>query len=228
MARDPGVSPHYLGERGEHYCEEYSRKAPDMAGVKAQRFQPFIQQTDTVLDFGCASGEVLTAITCNRRIGVEVNPSFLNRAREKGIEAYRALTDVPASCVDVVISGHTLEHCLRPLDELLAMSAALREGGHLVLLLPLDDWRAQRRANARDLNHHLYAWTPLLLGHLLGEAGFEVEQINVITHAWPPRATYRLWRLLPHFLFDTLCMFCAVVMRRRQLLAVARVAARHS
>jgi SAM-dependent methyltransferase len=198
-----------------------------MAAVKARRFQPFIARTDTVLDFGCASGEVLMAIPCARRIGVEVNPAFLSRARAKGIEAYASLADVPGNSVDVAISGHVLEHCLRPLDELLGIRRVLREGGRLVLVLPLDDWRAQRRFDALDLNHHLYAWTPLLLGNLLSEAGFEVEHVGVSTHAWPPRGAYQLWRLLPHWLFDGLCVISSVLLRRRQVHAIAR-AGRHS
>lgn len=223
MARDPSVSPHYLGERGAHYCEQYSVYAPVMAAVTARQFRPFIASTDTVMDFGCASGEVLMAIPCARRIGVEVNPAFLSRARDNGIEAYASLADVPLSSVDVVISGHALEHCLRPLDELLGIARTLRDGGRFVLVLPLDDWRVQRRFDSRDLNHHLYAWTPLLLGNLVSEAGFEVERVRVLTYAWPPRGAHQLWSLLPHWLFDGLCMICSVLLRRRQLMAVTRV-----
>jgi SAM-dependent methyltransferase len=193
-----------------------------MAAAKARVFQPFVASTDTVLDFGCASGEVLLAIRCARRIGVEVNPPFLVRARDHGIEAYVSLTDVPVNSVDVAISGHTLEHCLRPLDELLGIRRVLREGGRLVLVLPLDDWRAQRRFDGADLNHHLYTWTPLLLGNLLSEAGFDVEHIGVSTRAWPPRGAYQLWKLLPHWLFVGLCIVSSVLLRRRQLHAIAR------
>ena len=52
-----------------------------------------------------------------------------------------------------------------------------------MLWLPLDDWRMQRRAG-RDDNHHLYAWTPLLLRNLLDEAGSELERVRVVAHAW--------------------------------------------
>lgn len=224
MARDPRVSPHYLGERGVSYGARYSEQSPALGFLKAGTFRPFIATADTVLDFGCASGEVLAAIPCARRIGVDVNPAVLGRARDNGIEAYGSLAEVPPGIVDVAISGHTLEHCLRPLDELIAIRQTLREGGRLILTLPLDDWRAQRSFDRSDPNHHLYAWTPLLLGHLLNEAGFEVEQVRILTKAWPPRGIYRLWRLLPHWLFDWLCVTCSVLLRRRQLHAVARVA----
>jgi SAM-dependent methyltransferase len=215
------VSPHYLGDRGANYCEGYSGNAPAMAGVKARSFRPFLSGTDTVLDFGCASGEVLMELPCARRLGVEVNPTFLSRARAKGIETFGAVGDVPAGSVDVVISGHALEHCLRPLDELRGLRAVLKAGGRLVLILPLDDWRVQRQFRVPDPNHHLYTWTPLLLGNLLTEAGFSIESIRVLTQAWPPRGAYQLWRLLPHWLFDGMGVAFSVLQRRRQLQAVA-------
>ena len=86
-----------------------------------------------------------------------------------------------------------------------------------VLWLPLDDWRAERDF-VPDPNHHVYAWTPRLLATLLREAGFEVRDCRVVTHAWSLRYA-RLW--LPERLFDALCWVTAVVGRRRQLEAVA-------
>jgi SAM-dependent methyltransferase len=224
MNRNPRVSDRYLGEQGSEYCAGYSLTAPAMAVVRARPFQRFIRDTDTVLDFGCATGEVLEAIRCSRRVGVEVNPAFLSRLQAKGIEAHTSLTEVAPRSIDVAISGHVLEHCLRPLDELTAIRQTLRDGGLLVLVVPIDDWRAQRRYITTDLNHHLYTWTPLLLGNLLSEAGFEIDRVDVVTHATPPRGAYRLWRLLPHWVFDGLCVLCAGLLRRRQLQAVARVA----
>jgi hypothetical protein len=112
-----------------------------------------------------------------------------------------------------------LEHTLCPFDELGRLREALKAGGRLVLWLPMDDWRTQRRLDRQDPNHHLYAWTPLLLRNLLVEAGFEVRECRVVTHAWP-RFT-RLFARLPRPLFDLLARLWAVLLRRRQLAAVA-------
>jgi hypothetical protein len=57
----------------------------------------------------------------------------------------------------------------------------LRLTGKLILMLPLDDWRAaSQQGRYRDGNqhNHLYAWTPQILGNLLVEAGFGSTAVN--------------------------------------------------
>jgi hypothetical protein len=95
-------------------------------------------------------------------------------------------------------------------------------GGRLVLCVPIDDWRAQKTYNPNDIHHHLYTWTPLLLGNLLLEAGYSIERIWVYSHAWPPRNWRKLDRCLPVWLFDWLCAFTAWRFKRRQILARAK------
>jgi SAM-dependent methyltransferase len=120
---------------------------------------------------------------------------------------------------DVVISNHALEHTLAPLAELRELRRILKPGGRLVLWLPVDDWRSQRRPG-EDVNHHLYTWTPLLLRNLLDEAGFEVRECRVVTHAWP-RFHEFLFSRLPRPAFDVLARLWAVLRRRRQVMALA-------
>jgi SAM-dependent methyltransferase len=132
------------------------------------------------------------------------------------VESARELDDAIA---DVVISNHALEHTLAPLDELRELRRVLKPGGRLVLWLPLDDWRTQRRLRA-DRNHHLYTWTPLLLRNLLEEAGFEVRRCRVVSHAWPQFHEF-LFRRLPRPAFDALARAWAIVRRQRQVMALA-------
>ncbi len=94
-------------------------------------------------------------------------------------------------------------------------------GGRIVLWLPLDDWRTQRGHQAPDRNHHLYAWTPLLLHNLLVEAGFEVLELRPVAYAFPPMLEKTI-RVLPRAAFDLLARTVAVTRRRRQLMAVGR------
>ncbi len=70
------------------------------------------------------------------------------------------------------------------------------------------------------MNHHLYTWTPLLLRNLLDEAGFEVRECRVVTHAWPHFHDV-LFRRLPRPAFDVLARAWAVLRRRRQVMALA-------
>jgi len=213
------VSSHYEGAEGARYAEYQLAIARPMGAVNARKFARFIKPTDTVLDFGCGGGFILLALPCANRIGVEPAEAALAVARSNRIEAYPSTTMVGAARVDVVISHHALEHTTRPLDELRALRNVLKHGGRLVLVLPLDDWRTQRRYELREINHHLYAWTPQLLGNLVADAGFRVEQIMVVTHAWPPGA--HVLRRLPAAVFDACCFAFAVLRRRRQIQLVA-------
>jgi SAM-dependent methyltransferase len=122
--------------------------------------------------------------------------------------------------VDVVISNHALEHTLRPWDELRDLRRVLRPRGRLISWVPLDDWRGQRGGHATDPNHHLYAWTPLLLRNLVTEAGFAVRDTGVCSRAWPPRGLDLLSRL-PAAWFDVACAIVSRVLRRRQVFVVA-------
>jgi hypothetical protein len=86
--------------------------------------------------------------------------------------------------------------------------------------LPLDDWRVEQDLSVRDIDQHLYTWTPRLLRNLLTEAGFAVEDVRVVVSAWPPH--FKQFARLPPAAFDWICRVVAVLMRRRQLAAIAR------
>lgn len=213
------VSPHYLGERGARYAQWQLESASAMGETNARKFRRFVDAGDTVLDFGCGGGFTLVALRCARRLGIDPNEAALKVARANGIETFQSTAMVSPASVDVVITNHALEHTTRPLDELLSMRSVLKPTGRLVVVLPIDDWRTQQRYLPSDISHHLYAWTPQLLGNLLSDAGFRLQSVRILTHAWPPG--FRILRHLPAPMFDALCIPWAILRRRRQLLAVA-------
>jgi len=71
------------------------------------------------------------------------------------------------------------------------------------------------------VDHHLQTWTPKLLGNALYEAGYEVENIRVVTSAWH-RWLFPLTRL---GIGSPVFWALAALKRRRQLFAIARVPA---
>ena len=214
-----GVSTHYVGADGGRYFEWQRGIGGLGAQLNRWKFERHVGPDDVVVDFGCGGGYLVAGLTARRRIGVEVNPAARAEAEALGVEVHETLASLPDGIADVVISNHALEHTLRPLDELAEIRRVLRPGGRLVLWLPLDDWRTQRRVSA-DTSHHLYTWTPLLLGNLLGEAGLRVETCRVVSHAWSLRFA-GLHGRIPTRAFDALCRAWAVARRRRQLEAVA-------
>jgi SAM-dependent methyltransferase len=210
---------HYSGERGEAYLD-YQRRFGELgAELNLFKFADHVAPGDDVVDFGCGIGALLERLPAASKIGVEVSESARSEAAARGLRVVASTRELESDSTDVVISNHALEHTLAPLDELRDLARILRPGGKLVLWLPVDDWRTQRRPRS-DPNHHLYTWTPLLLANLLDETGLEVEECRVVTHAWPPHTA--VLARLPRPIFDLIARFWAIVRRRRQVMAVAR------
>lgn len=214
-----GVSQRYKGAAGQEYSQ-WQVRSGGMAPEKARRFAPYVKPTDTVLDFGCGGGTLIASLDCGERIGVEPNPDSRAVCANNGIKAYPSVADVPAGTVDVVVSNHALEHCLRPVDELQSILRVLRPGGQAVFVLPMEEWRREPKYRTGDINHHLYTWTPLTLGNLFDEAGFIVNSVEVIRLAWPP-GVQMMWDHLPERVFDIVSRGWSLAVRRPQLRIVA-------
>ena len=212
---------------GGHYGSDYfawQRSVGNVGAVLNQRkFRAWIRPSDTVLDFGCGSGALLSALPGTTKIGIEIGEEAREAASELGLVVHDDLSDVTDGSVDVVISNHALEHVAYPLNELRNMRRVLKTGGRAILVVPIDDWRNQRAPNRTDPNHHLHTWTPLLFANLLVEAGFEVEACRVMTHAWR-RKSLILHRLAPPPLYNAAAWALAVLTRSRQIHAIARKA----
>lgn len=211
---------HYEGSSGEAYFD-WQRQSGQAGGhIEARKFSTSVRPEDVVLDFGCGSGAMLRSIECARRIGIEVNPAARTAAVAEGIEVHAALSDIRPSSVDVVVSNHALEHVGDPLGVCRQLQEVLVPGGRLVLCLPVDDWRVQRSFRPGDRDHHLYTWTPQLVGNLLSDAGFLVVTSEILVHAWPP-----MWKWLdahlPPEAFDAACSLWARLRVRRQIIVRA-------
>jgi SAM-dependent methyltransferase len=216
-------SSHYEGLAGSRYFEWQNENAASMANIEARKFRDLIKPTDRVLDFGCGGAHILRNLDCQSRVGVEINPVARRFAQESGVECHATLSEVESNSFDVVISNHALEHVPFPISVLKALREKLVMSGVLLLCVPIDDWRKQRHYSSSDINHHLHTWTPQLLGNSLVEAGFSPADfsVRVFTHAWIPK-TELMDRKLPLAFFDLLCNLFAILIKRRQLLAVAR------
>jgi SAM-dependent methyltransferase len=220
----PTSSDHYSGTRGQRYFAWQDAPARAVARLEARKFTPYVRQSDVVVDFGCGGGHILASIPCRRRIGIEVNPHARSQADALGIQTAQGSAELAAASADVVISNHALEHTMAPLVELEGLRRVLKPAGCLLLCVPIDDWRAQKRWQCADPSHHLYTWTPRLLRNLLSEAGFEMTRATVVHRGHPGRLTQRLATSLPDVLFDAVAALTAVLVKRREIFAVARPA----
>jgi hypothetical protein len=85
----------------------------------------------------------------------------------------------------------------------------------------MEDWRSadSRKWCSDDIDHHLQTWTPKLIGNVMYESGFGVQDIRIITSAWHPKL-FPLVRLgLGRLAFWVL----SVAKKRRQLFVVGKV-----
>ena len=119
---------------------------------------------------------------------MEVNLGAHPKIKSKGLESAQSLEEIPSSSVDGVLSHHALEHVPFPIAALTEMHRILKPYGLLIIWVPVDDWRSQKRYDPTDINHHLNTWTPQLIGNTLSEANFLVNEssIRIVSHAWFP------------------------------------------
>ncbi len=220
------VSDHYRGDAGERYSQHYQAD-PYHQGylIDYRYFQPFLRADQAVLDFGCGNGGILRLIATQVRQadGLEVNERSASIARALGLTVFTHLDELPSTaCYDVVLSNHVLEHVRDVPATLERIRASMKKDGLILLKLPIDDWRSrdQRGWSRRGIDHHLHTWTPKLIGNVLYESGFDVENIRVITSAWHPK----LFPLTKVGLAGLSFWALAVLKKRRQLFVVGNPA----
>ena len=129
-------------------------------------------------------------------MGVEINKSAADTAKNNGIEVFRSVAEVPDDYVDVIISNNALEHTLQPLEELKSLYRKLQVGGKIVFVVPCESIGYTYKPN--DINNHLYSWSPMCLGNLFTEAGFSVIESKPYIHKWP-RIKY-IWPAMYKFI----------------------------
>ena len=225
MRKETVVSNHYQDAAGKCYAG-HKQSDPYSLGYKLNfdYFKPYLQPTDIVLDFGCGNGGMLHLLKkhVRRAEGLEVNPYAADTARSLGLKVYSNLSELPqAPAYDVVISNHVLEHIRDASTTLERVRESMKSGGILLMKLPLEDWRARdhRSWSKDDIDHHLQTWTPKLIGNVLYEAGYNVEEAKVVTSAWHPK----LFPLAKLGLGELAFWALAVLKKRRQLFVIGRV-----
>lgn len=174
-------------EQSNYYGEEYFdfQKKIGSFGGKANlfKFEEFINITDTVVDFGCGGGYLLSNINCKRKIGVEVNPFARREAVAQGIYVVDNIDALDDKVADVIISNHALEHVDGPLDALKSLYSKLKVNGKIIFVVPHQDTKDEY--DPGDKNNHLYTWNQMTLGNLFSKAGYKVLRSEAFQHQWP-------------------------------------------
>ena len=154
----------------------------------------------TVVDAGCGSGELLEWLNPQRGIGLDLNATAIEMARQHLPQYEFSVSDacrppVPAGSVDCIVSMHLIEHlpCLAPAME--GWRAALRPGGKLVLITPN---AAFHHPEVFDDPDHKHIYRGAELRDAVSQCGFVVEKVFTLG-LWGFRNWPLLWRLAPTF-----------------------------
>ena len=183
MTFEDKIRQRYSGEKGKQY-HQTKRSVPDaaytwIARLRAAKIQPFINKTDTVLEYGVGTGWNLAELDCERKLGFDLSEHLEPVVRSHGIEFVKDIKNIDEASVDVVICHHMLEHTGNPPEIIKEIKRILRENGKLLLFVPFEKERRYRHFNPDEPNHHLYSWNVQTMGNLVSDIGFTISQGKV-------------------------------------------------
>lgn len=185
------------------YFDRYQKKIGEFGGIANKfKFEKHIKSQDRVLDFGCGGGFLLNNLNCAHKIGIELNEVARNYCKSLGIECYNDLSQIQNESIDVVISNHCLEHTLNPIEIISELYKKLKPGGQIILVVPLDSYNY--KWIPKDVNNHLYSFSPMNLGNILQGAGFREIKTCALLHKWFPFHR-KVFNLLGLTVFHYLC-----------------------
>jgi SAM-dependent methyltransferase len=198
--RVPGAAENfYRGEAGRAYHQRKRAVPPAafpwVARFRAEKFQPNIKVTDTVLELGGGFGWNLAELQCARRIATDLENHLAPDANSDQIEFIPNSGTLASESVDVIICHHVLEHVAEPTAMLSECARLLRPEGRLLLHVPFEKERRYRRFNPAEPNHHLYSWNVQTLGNLLGVSNFEIHNIVLAKFGYDRAAASMALRL---------------------------------
>jgi len=194
----------------KHYNKEYFTWQMKVGrfGAKANKFKfiKSVKEEFTILDFGCGGGYLLKELNCKKKLAVEPNPEARKEILKNSIDhIYESVDEClkdNMNKVDLIISHHALEHTLNPLIELKKLKNLLKENGKIHFVVPCEHISYSYKP-LKDKNNHLYSWSPMNLGNLFSEAGFNVIYSKALVHKWPPY--YRWFAKLGWNFFHYIC-----------------------
>jgi len=168
------------------YFNLYQKKIGEFGGkANVFKFKDHILKTDSILDFGCGGGFLLSNLDCEYKAGIEINSVARNFCKnDLQIDCFSSIGEVEDEKYDIIISNHALEHCERPFDIIKELKLKLKVGGKLVIVVPLDSFKYKFKTD--DVNKHLYSFSPMNLGNILQMNGYNNIKTENVLHKWPP------------------------------------------
>jgi SAM-dependent methyltransferase len=172
-----------------------------------------------VADVGCGGGAQLQALG-PRALGVDALPGNVSHCEEIGLRAVlgdlNGRLPLQEDRFDAVLLSHVLEHLHSPLDSLKECARVLKQGGLLIVGVPLEASLSRTLLRDPYYSHegHLYAFTPNGIRAIVAAAGYEEIDVTFdipLARRTGSRALQRAGnRWLPESVLRRLCanMWC--------------------
>lgn len=138
-----------------------------------------------ILDYGCAKGTVLKRLHIQRP---DIRPYLFDVSRmyvplwEKFLSAEQYASYKPreewSGSFDVVTSFFAFEHTPDPLKELASIKQLIKPGGLVYMIVP----NVYQNAGDFIVADHVHHYSEASLNYMLNKAGFEVSEIDSVSH----------------------------------------------
>lgn len=151
--------------------------------------EPYLKKAKTVLEIGCSSGFMLSALKDKglEAFGLDPSGTFTDYVRGKGIKVYSDLAalkkDRPQQKFDLIIHYFVLEHVPEPIEFVKEYMQLLNSGGTMIFEVPCvtDPLVKLYRTPAFDkfywsVVHHWY-FSPKTMKDVLEKTGYKYEII---------------------------------------------------
>lgn len=184
--------------------EDYAREHPQLdEGDTAAHVPSLVRgafaalQAEDVLDVGCGEGRFLASLAAGssaRMVGVDLSPTRVALARERGIDASVGTADkldFPDESFDLVICCHVIEHVEDQLAVARELARVTRTDGLVYIGAPLrlrGAWYPYRLPNGGwglDPTHVREYGSPTQLADVCVEAGMTVLELDTSSLTFP-------------------------------------------
>jgi 2-polyprenyl-3-methyl-5-hydroxy-6-metoxy-1,4-benzoquinol methylase len=216
--RSEFLSPQPTDERlaaiySADYYEPWKVESPErLRRMKELTFRPLIDRVrmrrpSTVLDLGCATGELLGMLDDAdvRLFGVDLNPRAIERTRERlpkaSLHAGTLHDDpFPDETFDVVTMVDFIEHVRDPVEELSIVAKRLSPNGVIIMSTPRVDSAVRRMTGhswPQYREEHLTYFSKAGMAIVLGAAGLAISELIATRKAVTPAYIYGQATALP-------------------------------
>ena len=145
---------------------------------------------ENVLEFGCGLGQNIY-LNKDKAIGLDISNFCIKECKIRGIRIIDDTKKIKNGEFNSILACHVLEHMEDPAATLREFHRLLRDGGNLVLVLPVSCHNKPYKQWRSDKSKHLFQWNFAAINELLNFIGFKIR-LNKLNYAYGYSIFYRL------------------------------------